>query len=200
MSQLARDVYQIYNKIVETFSPKTYVFFDCITSPYNLSHVNISASSSAVPQWYYLPDDNTFVGWELGTTIESIMNRGGKPKPLPVLSMEILENDRVIYDLTDFSQSIKVYPQIDGVFPSAAHILGAWSLSSRIILDRNRDFVVHILDTNAEQKETEISDCDYIYESCALDEVEGVPEAEVEVEPDDLSGNSLNPVQEEATT
>ena len=194
--------YTVYKNLVEAFSQKTYVFFDCITSPYNLSHVNISASSSAVPHWYYLPDQNTFVGWKLDTTIESIMNSENKGVPLPVLSMEVVENDRVVYDLTDFSQSIKVYPRIEGVFPSPAHILGAWSFSSGIVLDRNRDFILRILDTNAEEKEAEIYDCDYIYETCKLetdDDVEGIPEAEIETS-EDLSGNLLNPLQEEATT
>jgi len=207
ISKCVREAYKIYSKLAESFSLKTYVFFEYVTSPYNLSHVNISASSSAVPQWYYLPDENTFVGWELGANVDSIMNRVGKAVPLPVLSMEIVDGARVVYDLTDFTQSIKVYPRVDGVFPSVAHILGAWSLSSRIVLDRNRDFTASILDTNANQSEKGIYDCDYMYESCALqsdDDVGDAPmveevEAE-EVEPEDLSGNSLNPIEEEATT
>ena len=60
--------------------------------------------------------------------------------------MEILEEDSVMYDLTDFIGDIKVHTSGAVVFPSIAHILGAWSLSSGIILDATREFNVRIID------------------------------------------------------
>ena len=148
----------LYRNINEAFSIKSYFLFEGISAPFHTSHVNIGASSSAVPSWYYLPEDKTFVEWSLETPITDTLQTKGRS--LPILSMEIIENDRVVYDLTDFIGDIKVYNIEEAFCPSIAHILGAWFLSSSIVLDHMRDFKVSMIytDTRMEEKSCFSSD------------------------------------------
>jgi len=135
----------MYGSIVEAFSTKMYVLFEGILSPYLVSRVNVAASSSAVPQWYYIPDAKAFVQWELGPPVETLMINAQQIRPLSILSMEIHDGDRVVYDLTDFLEGVRVFRTVPAVEPSVAHILGAWSTHSGIVLDRKREFIVSMV-------------------------------------------------------
>jgi len=135
----------VYECVLDAFSTKIYVLFEDIMTPYLVSRVNVAASSSAVPQWYYLPEKNAFVQWELGQPVESLMMNAQEVRSLSVLSMEIHHEESVVYDLTDFLEGVRVYRSSPGVEPSVAHILGAWSTSSGIVLDRKREFIVSMV-------------------------------------------------------
>ena len=149
-------VRKLYRGVRDAFTEKVYYFFEKNPTGFLTSSVNISASSSAVPQWSYLLSKNTFLRWS-------------RPPPptvhfleLPLLSMEVLENDLVVCDLTEFISTIRVYMDEQPLFPSIAHILGAWSLSSGIILDNTRRFTIRIIDTEANTREYEVNNYEFV--------------------------------------
>jgi len=76
--------------------------------------------------------------------------------------MEILEDDKVVYDLTDFLETVKVYNLDENIMPSVAHILGAWSTHSCIVLDRTRPFTIRMVTDKAETVNTMMDDHNYL--------------------------------------
>ena len=163
----------LYNKLRQALSKKQYVFFQYVTSPYNILDVNISASSCAAPVWYYIPENKAFISCNLAASVEDTLNSAKRGSPLPILSMEVVENDKVVFDLTDFLSSVTVYPSTFNTCPPVAHILGAWTLSSKIVLDRERPFVVRLMDVNAKEYETDVCETDNIFTD-PMTEVEDV--------------------------
>jgi len=153
----------LYNKLRQALSKKQYVFFQYITSPYNMLDVNIAAPSCAPPLWYYIPENKAFISCSLAASVEDTLNSAKRGSPLPILSMEVVENDQVVFDLTDFLSSITVYPSTLNRCPPVAHILSAWTLSSQIVLDRERSFVVRLMDVNAKEYETDVCECNDIF-------------------------------------
>jgi hypothetical protein len=157
------NVHVLYNKLRQALTKKQYVFFQYITSPYNILDVNIAAPSCAPPLWYYIPENKAFISCNLVGSVEDTLNSVKRGSPLPILSMEVVENDQVVFDLTDFLSSITVYPSTHNKCPSVAHILSAWTLSSQIVLDRERSFVVRLMDVNAKEYETDVCECNDIF-------------------------------------
>jgi len=126
-----------WNAFWAACSTKQHVFFEGICSPYEISEVNMGAASSALPLWSY--EDRTFTQWR---------TLGGPTQSLPILSMTISDKEREIHDLTDFVESIRVC-NTGETFPSIAHILGAWSLTSKIVLDPTA-YTVNVITTSAD--------------------------------------------------
>jgi len=151
---------KLYTGIQSAFVEKNYYLFENISPPFLTTSVNISASSSAVPEWYYLPDKNAFVEWQHDTSLSSLLE--SSPHALPILSMEIVDKDAVVYDLTDFIEGLQIYNLNSIFFPCIAHMLGAWSLSSGIVTDVTRGFTVRMIDTNANTIESSIDNYLYI--------------------------------------
>jgi len=139
-----------YDGFTYALSDKLYVLFENIPTPYLVSSVNIGSPSSAVPQWYYNPATNTFVFWKLGLSPESLQETYDHYTELPILSMEVTHGDECVHNLDDFVDSLTFYKPIGEKFPSIAHIIGAWSLSSKIVLESERDFRVAVTTTTAE--------------------------------------------------
>lgn len=126
-----------WNAFWSACRPKRHVFFEGICSPYEVSAVNVGAASSALPLWSY--EDRTFTQWR---------TLGGPTQSLPILSLTISDEERELHDLTDFVESIRV-SNTGEIFPSIAHILAAWSLSSKIVLDPST-YTVNIITTAAD--------------------------------------------------
>lgn len=143
-------------------SQPTYILFENIMHPYNISCVTLGLAASAIPDWYYKPDENILVQWTFPARINT------KSPPFPrlrstILSMEILENDRVVFDLTDFLGKMEIYGER---MPCVQHIIGAWYASSSIVLDTTSPYVVrHITET----AETVLTPLPYIPASSAFD-------------------------------
>jgi len=135
--------HKVYRICLEDSQP-TYILFENIMHPYNASCVTLTLAASAIPDWYYKPDENILVQWTFPARINT------KAPPFPrlrstILSMEILENDRVVFDLTDFLGKMEIYGER---MPCVQHIIGAWYASSSIVLDTTSPYVVrHITET-----------------------------------------------------
>jgi len=183
-SEVSKFATKLYRGVKETFSPKIYYLFECLPAAYLTTSVNIAASSSAVPDWYYLAETKTFVEWEHFTPISSLMRINSLQ--LPVLSMEIVEEGAVVYDLTEFIENIKIHTLGDEFFPSIAHILAAWSISSGIVLDNTREFTIRMIDTQANTIEAAPNSYAYIH----FRDHEDIEAEDLEAE--DLSGQDLS--------
>lgn len=152
---------EIYSAVACTFQEKAYVFFEADGTAYAAHEISTTASGSAKPAWAYNPDTKTFYEWCVSPTfsVDTALIR----YRLPVLSMEIVEglgdNAKVAYDLTDFLEKVVVMNVEDGGrrFPSVAQILGAWRLSSHIVLDRSGRFQVRLMTDAADTVEVAVA-------------------------------------------
>jgi hypothetical protein len=122
---------KIFNAVESAFKDRTYIFLEGYSTPFQENAVNVHASSSAIVDFYYNADKKQFV---TGT---------GSKKTLPILSLDILRDGIVTFDLTDFIEGITVYS--DNGFPSVSQIVNAWMIDSHVILTRECDFVVRVI-------------------------------------------------------
>lgn len=149
-------------KAVESIrTPETYLFLHGLETPCLEKNVNVYSTSIAKPLWRYIPENHQFLQWQPnGTT--TVQNAAGS-HPLPVLSIEILDGDRVLYDLSDFIELVRVYNSGEEVdSPTLAHIYNAWTLSSHLVLDPTRDFKVRFLTEMAETFVVSLTEMDNV--------------------------------------
>lgn len=135
---------KVWSSLEGAFASKQYLFFENNPAPYFHTTVNESASGSAKIEWIYDTDSKTF------TEFDAEAEEDGVNAPLPILSMEIMYKDKVYYDLTDFIENVRIKAISEDCSPCIPHILGAWSLSSGIVLDLTRGFEVRLIDSAAD--------------------------------------------------
>ena len=162
------NIKHIWSAVADSYAVKTYVFFDEISAPYTRTSVNLGAPSSAVPLWSYSVETKTFVEWSPGVQPKEVS--------LPILSLAVVDEERVIHDLTDFVESIRVAHSNPLRFPSIAHILGAWSLSSKIVLNPTTQYFANTITTTAETIAFPITSYTYLDSAIA----DGGPKATTE--------------------
>jgi hypothetical protein len=173
----------LYIKIRDSFKERVYILFSSISTPYILPSVNLSASSSAMPEWYYFPDTHSFVEWLPDIPVVNGPIEGGQTHNLPVLSMEILQGEDVICDLTNFIARVKVHTYSVDTLPSIAHIIGAWSIHSKLVLDRKSAFMARIIDTEANTMDIPIENYDFMpYKDVVVEDIPEQVEPVQEVE------------------
>jgi len=144
---------QIYKKLSmalkSIYTPESYIFFDGIAHPFLEKSVNVTSLKSAVPSWRYIADQYQFFEW--GVDGPTNVKDSVASYSLPILSMEILDDNEVIYDLTEYIENIRVYKSTSEVHsPCIEHILGAWTLYSKRVLNPNRGFYLRYINTEAE--------------------------------------------------
>ena len=122
---------KIFRAVESAFKDRNYIFLEGYSTAFQEQAVNVHASSGAIVDFYYNADKKQFV---TGT---------GSKKTLPILSLEILRDGIVTFDLTDFIEGITVYS--DNGFPSVSQIVNAWMIDSHVILTRECDFVVRVI-------------------------------------------------------
>lgn len=158
---------KVWAALEEGLAGKEYIFFELNPAPYAELAVNEKASGSAQPEWLYDADQKIFTQYGAA---------GGNNKPLPILSLEILYKEKVFYDLTDFAETIRVRTEGGNLAPCIPHILGAWSLSSGIVLDATKGFEVRLIDMEANT--FEVSPFDYSELNDLLESLKRVVQAE----------------------
>ena len=147
---------KVYTAFYRSFNDTQYIFFSEIEPPYLTDTVNINSTSSAKPLWVYIPGTQTFIAWPLESPTESI-----KSSSLPILSMEIVDKNATKYDLTDFIIGINVKTFDQAIYyPSIAHIIGAWTIYSKVVL--NPKCSVRLIDIDGDIKEVDIGSLDII--------------------------------------
>jgi hypothetical protein len=162
ITSLFKTVSLVYTAITHSLKKKTYILFENISTPYPIENVVFGSPSSAVPDWYYLPDTNTFVRWQVGKSVDELMFSAFYNKSLPVLSMDITLSDETLFDLTDFIGTVCVSSHLENDFPSVAHIIGAWSLTSGVVLDQSRPFNASMIDAAANMIQVSVQNFHYL--------------------------------------
>jgi hypothetical protein len=146
--------------------PKNYVFFKGNPAPYRAGSVNEAASGSTEVAWYYNADKHVF--------LDAADDEFERPAPLPVLSVEIVLDGQTFYDLTDFVETVRVYSE-EGRAPSIQHLIGAWGLSSGIVLDHTRGFEAHVILNNGSAAVLDPNDTDPLGEVAPAAEEDSAP-------------------------
>lgn len=154
---------QFWKNLVKAYSvvarPHYYVFFEGAPhTAYSIHDVVCWATGAAAPEVVYCADSKVFVPWIPGglANISTFLSENAG-RSLSFLSMEIVDpkTDRVIYDLTDFIEEMKVI-EIEGLpGPNINHIIAAWTLSSGIVPDFSK-YMVRYVDMNGDVYPTEV--------------------------------------------
>jgi hypothetical protein len=110
--------------------------------------------------WYYREDTRTFVQWSLLYNMDEA-EKATESSEVPVLSLAITDGERIVHDLTEFMESVRIFHCREAV-PSIAHILGAWSLSSRIVLNPTDGYTVTVITTGADTLTFPMTDGRYL--------------------------------------
>jgi hypothetical protein len=131
------------------YENKTYIFFKDIEYPVLENLTNVESSKSALPLWKYVADQYQFFEWYPGGTTN--VDNCVTSHPLPMLSMEILDGDEVIYDLSSFIEKVRVYNSSqEELSPSVECIVAAWMLDAETVLNPLRYFNIRYIDENAD--------------------------------------------------
>jgi hypothetical protein len=162
VTNLFKTVGLVYTALTYSLKAKSYLLFENISTPYPIEKVVLGLSSSAVPDWYYLSNTNTFVRYQVGKSVDELMFSAFYNKSLPVLSMEITLLGETLFDLTEFIGTACVSSQFENDFPSVAHIVGAWSLTSGVVLNQNMDFNASMIDASANTIQVSVQNFHYL--------------------------------------
>lgn len=193
ITSLFKTVSLVYTAITYSLKKKTYILFENISTPYPIQNVVLGSPFSAVPDWYYIPDTNTFVRWQVGKSVDELMFSAFYNKSLPVLSMDLTLSGETVFDLTDFIGTACVSSHLENDFPSVAHIVGAWSLTSGRVLDQGADFNASMIDVAANMIQVSVHNFHYlstepsadaVAEADAIAEADAVASATEEVGPE----------------
>jgi hypothetical protein len=143
---------KILTGVLTAFDKHEYYFMQGYVVPYLRTSVNEYASSSAKVEWIYTVEDKQFTAY----------GQQGLPvgASLPILSLEIVRDDSVAYDLTDFVETMVVIRSDDAApsFPSISQIVQAWVLHSKIVFDVRIEFAARVITTNGDTVVLELDD------------------------------------------
>jgi hypothetical protein len=137
---------KVYEAVCASLSPKSYIFFNGVEHPCEAT-LYARRPGSAQPLWLYYPETNTFYEWPQSDTLEF--------KQPPVLSLEILDGEDVVHDLSEFVGNMRVHVRGDEFYPSLSHIVNAWSLNTNIVLNPN--LKGRMIDADANITEVELN-------------------------------------------
>lgn len=122
---------KVVRGVVNSFKADNYVFFSemPIVRAYSTTVVNMGSSCAAPLDWIYDSNKHMFLDGKNPVLPQ-------KRSSLPFLSLEIQSraNGSVLYDLTDFLETVRAYSDA-GRKPTIGHILEAWSLSSGLVIN-----------------------------------------------------------------
>jgi len=147
-TDLIEKVSTTYSILRTAFAQKTYLMLEGVSAPYERSAVLTASQCSAVPLWYYSKEVRAFIAWSAGEELV-LRNHTRGGKPLSILSMSIMNDENELHDLTDFIGGVTVYHP-DGVQPSVAHILAAWSLESKVVVNPLGPYAVQMITEGAD--------------------------------------------------
>jgi hypothetical protein len=118
--------------------PNDYVFYDGYEVPVQAWKVKSENPGTPKAYWYYNPSTALF--FKTSPT--------GETHRFPFLSASLCFNGMNLYSLDDFLGE----QQYVGEQPSPVVLVGAWCLVNGIVLDKNLDFKLHIINEMGEEK------------------------------------------------
>jgi hypothetical protein len=122
--------------LLDGYQTPLYVFLQGYPTPFRRSHIRLGEIGTPAVTWYYQPEIPLFFKH---IPIPDTHHR------LPWLTAEIKKGEQVLYNLSDFVNSLR-WQATDGIHhPTFEEILAAWTLKSGIVLDHNPDFVLECI-------------------------------------------------------
>lgn len=149
LSQLLSTTQTVSTSILRGIQSKTYVFFQGSTHPYRLQEYTLTGPGVPPVEWYYDADKKVFVSSLLYNTSTEYESHH-----LQWLSGQILYNNLVLYDISEYLQEVKWAGETR---PSTRHVLAAWSLHSGIVLHSIDGILLQTI--NEDGTETSIPIC-----------------------------------------
>jgi hypothetical protein len=142
---LSRLFTNFYRAIDETLFNREYMFFEGSTFPYPSDQYEHSKLVARVGcpkvEWLFIENENKFIS---RTAILS----DSKFNHIPYLSAVIMYDDRVIYDISEFVNSVR---WVGESMPSANHLVSAWSTTSGIVIERAEKMSLTVINTDGDE-------------------------------------------------
>jgi len=147
---------KIVNAVYNAFEPEYWVFFQSKMDPIPYKYVSLSAKGSLHAEWSYDATSLRFVPLIRGEHPTTTRSRAEGRLHVPILSLNIVSkedgDEAVLYDLTDFLDTVRVYyvddEELRGATPTISQLIGAWSISSGVVLDWSQDLFVTLINQN----------------------------------------------------
>jgi hypothetical protein len=122
-----------------------YVFFQGSSHPYYLDDIQMTSPAIPPVEWYYNAKSHTFISARLYNTSEQYHTHH-----IPYLTAEVKYNDLILYDISDFINSVRWAGEEGETMPNADHLVSAWTLSSGIVLQRSDAMALSVINTDGE--------------------------------------------------
>jgi hypothetical protein len=157
--------------VYASFQPREYYFLKGYTTPYRKEDLNIHSSASATVEFLYNADTRVF----------SDMTPHAISRYLPILSIDLIRDSAVYYDLTDFVERMVVVSNLkEFKYPSISQIMSAWAIDSKILFDPSIDFFARVVSEDGETYEFVLNDTNDILEGIKAADAEAAAEAVAE--------------------
>jgi hypothetical protein len=132
-------------KVYRATMPDTYVFFGSCPFPYRMTDVNTSGPAVAAVSWYYDADTHFFLSARMYDT-----QKPYRAHHLPFLSATIKYDSLVLYDISDFVESLKWAGDEGEEHPPVSFILAAWTLRSGVVVQNSERLRLEVIDDNGD--------------------------------------------------
>lgn len=132
--------------IRKTVKDDIYVFFKDSSYPYSVLDVQLSGSGTPEIEWYYNASTHTFLTSRLYANSQSYHTHH-----IPYLTAEVKYNDLILYDISDFINSVRWAGEESEPMPNVDHLISAWSLSSGVVLKRSPQMNLCVINTDGEE-------------------------------------------------
>jgi hypothetical protein len=132
-------------KVYRSLMPDTYVFFGSSPFPYRMTDVNTSGPAVAPISWYYDADTQFFLSGRMFET-----QKPYRAHHLPFLSAVVKYDTLVLYDISDFVESLKWAGDEGEEHPPVSFILAAWTLRSGVVIQNSDLLRLEVIDDNGE--------------------------------------------------
>jgi len=136
---------QRLNSMITYFTAiRYYVFYEEYSMPFLCFELNNDHPLTGQPTLIYDAESTLFFPYHTEKTITGLLDEY-IPQPLPILSMEIIdESSNSAHDLTGFIETLRYVEVPNYPAPTICDIIGAWSASNSIPVDRTRFQVRYI--------------------------------------------------------
>lgn len=134
---LSRLFTNFYRAVDLTIYNREYMFFEGSTYPYPADQYKHSSKV----EWLFVENENKFVS-------KSAAVSNAKFNHIPYLSTVIMDDDRVLYDISEFVNSVLWTGES---MPSANHLVSAWSTTSGVVVERTEKLCLSVINTDGDE-------------------------------------------------
>jgi hypothetical protein len=142
VSAISSFVGTVSKGIIRSLQPEMYVFFEGSTHPYSLCDLKLHSPGVAPIAWYYDAKKREFLSARLFENSSHYHTHH-----IEYLTTEIKYNDLVLYDISDFVDTVRWAGEEQESAPSAEFLLAAWSLESGIVLQKSSSLFLSVINT-----------------------------------------------------